>query len=439
MALYKLAHITKNGHGISKSCITAVNGFKAVAERSHWSRKLTLARRLFEVLSPADDSSKDTFDRFEISHRFEISDQKSILRDHNLYKEQVQHLWLFVKHFILNFSIIDFFSFALGPPHDVVNYEESEVAKAVGTRIKSHEKNERNNQNAALVLYSQLASVGYEVAQTNAAHILSKSFCPPWLSPSTVRRTLEGSKGLKPFEYKYSHPDLSSLIPDNDMNVDTYHIDYMGCDVRSLLLYGLSATQGNADAHIRVGDFYYFGKAGIARNKQIAVRYYQLAASKRHAHAIFNLGIMYEMGDDVPQDFHLAKRFYDQAAEFEYNTKIPCDIALFLLSCHRVLRHSVRLERIRRTLCVLIEISKQLLQFSRWNTTIYLFPDERTRVYKFTGRFRSDELSAGKYEAKTIFGSTVSLIHSILNDLDISSCILLSLVSMTMRIARYLV
>ena len=30
---------------------------------------------------------------------------------------------------------------------------------------------------------------------------------------------------------------------------------------------------------------------------------YQLAASQRHAHAIFNLGLMYEMGDYVLKIF----------------------------------------------------------------------------------------------------------------------------------------
>jgi TPR repeat protein len=42
---------------------------------------------------------------------------------------------------------------------------------------------------------------------------------------------------------------------------------------------------------------------------------YKLAADLHHPHAIFNLGLMYEAGAGVKQDFHLAKRFYDQVRE----------------------------------------------------------------------------------------------------------------------------
>jgi hypothetical protein len=46
---------------------------------------------------------------------------------------------------------------------------------------------------------------------------------------------------------------------------------------------------------------------------------------------------MHEVGDGVVQDFHLAKRFYDQAAEFDSDAKLPRSIALLLLSSHKSL------------------------------------------------------------------------------------------------------
>ena len=48
-------------------------------------------------------------------------------------------------------------------------------------------------------------------------------------------------------------------------------------------------------------------------------------------HQVFNLGLMHEMGDGVPQDFHLAKRFYDQAAEIDNKAKSARDVAVSIL------------------------------------------------------------------------------------------------------------
>ena len=109
------------------------------------------------------------------------------------------------------------------------------------------------------------------------------------------------------------------------------------CTFRALALYGLSAGQGNSEAYLRLGDIFYYGLAGLERDKQEAAYYYQHAADLRHTHAIFNLGIMHEVGDGVTQDFHLAKRFYDQAAEFDMEAKLPRSVALALLQSHRYL------------------------------------------------------------------------------------------------------
>jgi len=40
---------------------------------------------------------------------------------------------------------------------------------------------------------------------------------------------------------------------------------------------------------------------------------------------------MHETGDGVPQDFLLAKRFYDQAAEIDNKAKIARDVAVSIL------------------------------------------------------------------------------------------------------------
>ena len=102
-------------------------------------------------------------------------------------------------------------------------------------------------------------------------------------------------------------------------------------------MYTLSARQGNAESYLRVGDSYYYGLGGMTPNKQEAASFYQLAAEMRHTQAIFNLGMMHEFGDGVEMDFHLAKRFYDQAAQFDLNAQLPRAVALMALDLHKQL------------------------------------------------------------------------------------------------------
>ena len=43
---------------------------------------------------------------------------------------------------------------------------------------------------------------------------------------------------------------------------------------------------------------------------------------------MFNLGYMHELGHGMPKDIHLAKRFYDMAAETSADAKVPVALAL---------------------------------------------------------------------------------------------------------------
>ena len=49
------------------------------------------------------------------------------------------------------------------------------------------------------------------------------------------------------------------------------------------------------------------------------------------AQAFWNLGWMHENGIGLDQDFHLAKRFYDQALETNHEAYLPVTLALFKL------------------------------------------------------------------------------------------------------------
>jgi len=106
-----------------------------------------------------------------------------------------------------------------------------------------------------------------------------------------------------------------------------------------------SERLGNAEAYVNLGDMYYYGvpalvnilqnasllQESVIRNHQSAAlntrheatMFYAKAADMHHAKATFNLGLMHHIGDGVVRDFHLAKRYYDLAAEIDLLARTP--------------------------------------------------------------------------------------------------------------------
>lgn len=238
--------------------------------------------------------------------------------------------------------------------------------------FKAHRLADSGKKASALALFSRLAAIGAESAQFNTAYLLMRSPDLPWLRPPSfitaanssgnvieevdvqgeLQRMAESSikKDQDTFTFvatgtaAYSS-DLSlwekivntstTINEDGSQLFQLLSNNKVDCEVRALALFSVSASQGNAEAFLRVGDCYYYGCAGLTRDKVEAAMFYQLAADLRNTHAIFNLGLMHEAGDGVQQDFHLAKRFYDQAAEVDLDARLPRAVALFVLSSHK--------------------------------------------------------------------------------------------------------
>ncbi|XP_063079569.1 protein sel-1 homolog 1 isoform X2 [Engraulis encrasicolus] len=138
---------------------------------------------------------------------------------------------------------------------------------------------------AALVQYLLLAEQGYEVAQSNVAFILDQT---------------EGSR----------------IFSENE----TYP--------RALLHWTRAAAQGYTVARIKLGDYHFYGY-GTDVDYETAVIHYRLASEQQNsAQAMFNLGYMHEKGLGIKQDIHLAKRFYDMAAEASPDAQVPVFLAL---------------------------------------------------------------------------------------------------------------
>ena len=74
------------------------------------------------------------------------------------------------------------------------------------------------------------------------------------------------------------------------------------------------AEAGDADAQFSLGVMYEQGK-GIRQDYTEAVRWYRKAAEQGYAEAQYNLGVMYAEGQGVRQDEAEAVKWYRKAAE----------------------------------------------------------------------------------------------------------------------------
>ena len=258
----------------------------------------------------------------------------------------------------------------------------AEKGESVSAVNEAHLLMEKGYYDRALMIFARIASLGVESAQHNTAYILSRKYFPSSFKPlplPLVSTTTTDTSSSSPSEqqqqqqqthtYKTSYAietpyyPYSSHIHSHDVSSTStasasssssshkYNLTRnQECQLRGLYMYTLSARQGNAESYVRVGDSYYYGQGGLTPNKQDAASYYQLAAEMRHTHAIFNLGLMYEIGDGVTQDFHLAKRFYDQAAQFDVNAQLPRAVALTVLDVHKYLQQIMGQERVSELL-----------------------------------------------------------------------------------------
>ncbi|KAL7099164.1 hypothetical protein ACP275_09G065700 [Erythranthe tilingii] len=143
----------------------------------------------------------------------------------------------------------------------------------------------------AFLLYSRMAEIGYEVAQSNAAWILDK------------------------------YEEHSMCMGESGLCTDAERHQ------RAHALWWKASEQGNEHAALLIGDAYYYGR-GTERDFDRAAEAYMHAKSQSNAQAMFNLGYMHEHGQGLPLDLHLAKRYYDQALEVDPAAKLPVSLAL---------------------------------------------------------------------------------------------------------------
>jgi TPR repeat protein len=111
------------------------------------------------------------------------------------------------------------------------------------------------------------------------------------------------------------------------------NLGYSGDDSKNLtfVLWSLSAIQGDSDAERSLGDFHYYKPNATEYDYAVAANHYRMSGEKHNAHALFNLGFIYQFGLGVNQDLHLAKRYYDLALTESKDAYWPCSLGLFAL------------------------------------------------------------------------------------------------------------
>jgi SEL1 protein len=148
---------------------------------------------------------------------------------------------------------------------------------------EANEAYENGNLETALIDYMMAAEQGFEIGQANVAYLLDQ---------------------VKP---RFT---LSSLIP-----FEKQKVSLVGDAAPALIYWTRSAKQSNIDSMVKMGDYYLKGLGTPPDQEKAAACYLAAAETLQSAQAMWNLGWMHENGIGIEQDFHLAKRFYDQALE----------------------------------------------------------------------------------------------------------------------------
>ncbi len=107
-------------------------------------------------------------------------------------------------------------------------------------------------------------------------------------------------------------------LADDAINADRLEdgiADYERGDFSAALqLFQPLADRGDASAQCNLGLMYEQGR-GVAQNYREAMRWFRLAAVQGNASAQSNLGVMYYKGQGIAQDYGEAMKWYRMAAE----------------------------------------------------------------------------------------------------------------------------
>jgi SEL1 protein len=266
-----------HGLGVPQSSAKATDYFKAAADQEHPSAQVNLG-----VLYLDQGGSDDV----QVAHRyFELA-------------ARYGHIEAF-------YYLAEMINQGIGRDRScglATAYYKSVSEKAeplVSSFAEANQAYENADYELALIGYTMAAEQGYEKAQSNVAYLLDQE------------KSMLSLPSFSPF-----YTPRSSLLRNTAL---------------ALIYWTRSAKQSNIDSMVKMGDYYLQG-VGTAPDMEKAAACYT-AASEFHqsAQALYNLGWMHENGVGLTQDFHLAKRYYDQALETNEEAYLPVTLSLLKL------------------------------------------------------------------------------------------------------------
>jgi len=154
----------------------------------------------------------------------------------------------------------------------------------------------------AVLVYLQAAEMGVEQAQSNVAQLLQFKIGLPKKFPEAERYRLI---------QHYLH---------------------------------LSSQQGNIGSSVRLGD------VKFRSNAKASLAHYMYASDMGNAEASFNLGVIYQLGEVVKSDPHLAKRYYDLALKQSPMAWLPVYTAQLFARCVLIHKYVILVPFIMRML-----------------------------------------------------------------------------------------
>lgn len=164
---------------------------------------------------------------------------------------------------------------------------------------EANEAYANGDRELALLDYMMTAEQGYERGQANVAYLLDQE--------NSILKLSNHSPISKPRSTLLENPDLA------------------------LVYWTRSAKQNNIDSMVKMGDYYLKGIGSEPDMEKAAACYTAASEFHQSAQALYNLGWMHENGIGLIQDFHLAKRFYDEALETNDEAYFPVTLSLLKL------------------------------------------------------------------------------------------------------------
>jgi TPR repeat protein len=113
-----------------------------------------------------------------------------------------------------------------------------------------------------------------------------------------------------------------------------------GDSLRALKEFQSLADDNDASGQYGLGIMYDLGE-GVPQSAEQAAKWYRLSAEQGHADAQNNLGVMYEEGEGVPRNYDEAMKWYRKAAE-SGNKDAPNNIGVMYMSGVGVIKDSVK-------------------------------------------------------------------------------------------------